>query len=393
MPSPAPAHEEGPAQKKGKVPLAEILNIMWKSEGKPEDCEWTWIHLSKPADGEECPITQEPISSSSLEFLPGVSFRKEDPEYSRIQLECGHSFSAMAITYQFFKNGMMCPLCRKGHSKTLAALCLPTHFRRAFQERLVIERAKVSTCKTNLFDMFDTCNLQDRVEADRENLAVAMLAAAETYANFTETLVDRNNWPEMTEVHTHDLRIVRIMLAAPDAMQGEQLGVHYLQTMGLREHSLSVFLRNHRMCIVAYAYDADDDIAPSAVMELPADAWSLPPHARLASPVASPAVPFDILASDPTRLQRAEGAGPDPTRNTLVISVARSALRELGRNLRNLQQPVRYTFVVATRSLTGSVVEMSRSRMVDLTAPEPVRGAFGGVYVESQSGEGGFDVR
>ena len=38
-------------------------------------------------------------------------------------------------------------------------------------------------------------------------------------------------------------------------------------------------------------------------------------------------------------------------------------------------------------------MEMSRSRMVDLTAPEPVRGAFGGVYVESQSGEGGFDVR
>lgn len=143
---PCPSTGEGPALKKNKVPLAEVLNIQWKSEGVAEKCSWTSVALSVPADGEECPITQEPIASSSLEFLPGVSFRKEDPEYSRLQLECGHAFSAMAITYQFFKNGMLCPLCRKGVEKNLDALCVPAHFRRKLQERLVIERAKVLAC-------------------------------------------------------------------------------------------------------------------------------------------------------------------------------------------------------------------------------------------------------
>ena len=146
MSSAPEAPQEGPAPKKSKVPLAEILNIQWKSEGVAEKCDWITVALSVPADGEECPITQEPIASSSLDFLPGVSFRKEDPEYCRMQLECGHSFSAMAITYQFFKNGMLCPLCRKGSDKTLDAICVPVHFRRKLQERLVIERAKVLSC-------------------------------------------------------------------------------------------------------------------------------------------------------------------------------------------------------------------------------------------------------
>lgn len=136
---------ESPAHKKNRVPLAKVLNIQWKSEGVAEKCAWTSVSLSEPEAGEECPITQEPICSSSLEFLPGVSFRKENPEYSRMQLECGHAFSAMAITYQFFKNGMLCPLCRKGVEKNLDAICVPPHFRRKMQERLVIERAKVLT--------------------------------------------------------------------------------------------------------------------------------------------------------------------------------------------------------------------------------------------------------
>ena len=145
-PAAAPESKEGPAHKKGKVPLADVLKIMWKSDGKPEDCSWTWVELSVPNEREECPITQDPIQASDLDFLPGVAFRKENPEYSRIQLECGHAFSAMAITYQFFKNGMLCPLCRKGNDKTLSALCVPVHFRRHLQERLVIERAKVVLC-------------------------------------------------------------------------------------------------------------------------------------------------------------------------------------------------------------------------------------------------------
>ena len=84
------AGEEGPALKKNKVPLAEVLNIQWKSEGVAEKCVWASVALSVPADGEECPITQEPMCSSSREFLTGVKFRKDNTEYSTKKLECGH---------------------------------------------------------------------------------------------------------------------------------------------------------------------------------------------------------------------------------------------------------------------------------------------------------------
>lgn len=216
-----------------------------------------------------------------------------------------------------------------------------------------------------------------------------MLAAAEGYATTMEFFMNRNSLERVIEENGRVVspELVRVVLSGGSAVDSDAW-----QVSSMSPHHLSIFLRNHRMCIVAYAYDADDDVAPAAVMELPADAWSLPPHAIVVSPI-SPSVPYDILEAATTRLQRTEGAGPDPARNSLVISVARSTLRELGRNLRHLQQPVRYRFVVATRSLTGAVVEMSRSNLVDLTAPEPVRGAFGGVYVESESGHGGFDVR
>ena len=221
-----------------------------------------------------------------------------------------------------------------------------------------------------------------------------MLAAAEGYATTMEFFMNRNNLevgPERNSLEG-DSRVVSLELVRVVLSGGRLLDSDAWQVDNMSPHHLSIFLRNHRMCIVAYAYEPGDDMMCSAVMELPADAWSLPPHAILVNPV-SPSVPYDIMEAATTRLQRTEGAGPDPARNSLVISVARSTLRELGRNLRHLQQPVRYQFVVATRSLTGAVVEMSRSNLVDLTAPEPVRGAFGGVYVESESGHGGFDVR
>jgi hypothetical protein len=76
-----------------------------------------------------------------------------------------------------------------------------------------------------------------------------------------------------------------------------------------------------------------------------ADTWSLPPHAIVVSPI-SPSVQYTIMEAATTLLHcplhQTEGAGPDPARNSLVISVARSTLRELRQNLRHLQQPVRY---------------------------------------------------
>jgi hypothetical protein len=128
---------------KRKTPLADILQIQWKSKGELESSKWLVVELSEPSPDEECPITQEPMSSCDLEFLPGVTFREEDPTYRRMGLKCGHAFSAMALTYHFFKNGMLCPLCRDGNEETLAPICVPAHFRKAMQKRLATERAKV----------------------------------------------------------------------------------------------------------------------------------------------------------------------------------------------------------------------------------------------------------
>jgi len=134
------------SDKKQRIELGKILHITWKSESEDfDESKWTAIELSVPSAQEECPITQELMESpaSDLEFLPGVTFNKDFPQYKRIQLKCGHAFSAMNITYHFFKNGMLCPLCRSGYEGRLASVCVPYHFRRKMQERLVTERAQV----------------------------------------------------------------------------------------------------------------------------------------------------------------------------------------------------------------------------------------------------------
>ena len=127
------------------TPLAKVLSITWKSERCPEDAKWTVVALSEPRADEECPITQERMCSpqSGLDFLPGVTFNEGHPSYTRLGLECGHAFSAMPLTYHFFKNGMLCPLCRAGTPETLAVMCVPSHFRKAMQARLAEEMARV----------------------------------------------------------------------------------------------------------------------------------------------------------------------------------------------------------------------------------------------------------
>ena len=83
------------------------------------------------------------MCASDLEFLPGITYREDNRLYRKMELDCGHAFSAMHLTYHFFKNAMQCPMCRAGHESSLAPVCLPAHFRQQFQARVNLERAKV----------------------------------------------------------------------------------------------------------------------------------------------------------------------------------------------------------------------------------------------------------
>ena len=143
------------------MPLADKVLFTWRTCEELEKAMWMTVELSEPGPSEECPIAQEPMSSSDLEFLPNVTYREDNKLYRRMQLPCGHAFSAMNLAYHFFKNGMLCPLCRSGSDKPLAALCVPAHFRQQFQARVVAERAR------------------DSLETERENLATALNLASD----------------------------------------------------------------------------------------------------------------------------------------------------------------------------------------------------------------------
>lgn len=362
--------ERAISTKKAKVGLGTVVTMTWKTEGKPEDCKWMPVKLSVPSADEECPITQELMCSpgSDLDFLPGVTFRNDNPEYRRMELPCGHFFSAMCLTYHFFKNGMLCPLCRSGHEETLAPVCVPIHFRRKMQSHLASERA------------------HDRAEADRENLATAMLVQEASYHTLLASpgfAVQRIHLM-MPRFMEQDTAMLRLLLDEDTRTESER-----------EEERLTTFLQHHRMCLNVYAYEQSDQVVPVAVMEFPLDMWTLPPTA-----VNTPVLPEPLGASASSvenmrnvRPNRQEGAGPDPSARVLSGSMQLRSLRELGRNLRPFQHPMLFRFVLGTRSLSNSVVELARTELVSLDDPTLVPGAFGGAYVASNVPGIGFEIR
>ena len=158
---------------------------------------------------------------------------------------------------------------------------------------------------------------------------------------------------------------------------------------------LAFFFENHRMCLFVYAYEPGENEIPAGVFEFLLDVWSLPP-----SPPNTQVAPSAVYGeSSPgseqhinARMRRSVGEGPDPNVPALVASMGRAAVRELARNLDALQHPIRYRFVIGTRSLMGTVVEITRSELVDLHAPDPVRGVFGGLFVPCCVNGAGFEV-
>ena len=107
----------------------ELVGMLASHERFPEDLKKTTVLISIPAPDDECPIALEPITTAHLEFLPTCSFIKDTPEYSKMTLPCGHSFSAMVLVYSWCKNGMICPCCRAGHQRRANVNYLPAHFK------------------------------------------------------------------------------------------------------------------------------------------------------------------------------------------------------------------------------------------------------------------------
>ena len=108
-----------------------------QSRGSEGVVHTTSLTLTCPDEGEECPITMEPMKDDSLAFLPsGTTMHESYPKFTKATLECNHSFGALTLLYHMAINGMTCPCCREGSAEKLDPRCLPIHFRKAFDSHM-----------------------------------------------------------------------------------------------------------------------------------------------------------------------------------------------------------------------------------------------------------------
>jgi hypothetical protein len=107
----------------------DVIAMLSSSERYPRDLKSIKVTLSVPAPDEECPIALELISTAELTFLPGCFFFKDTPQYTKMTLPCGHSFSAMTIIYSWCRREMLCPCCRRGLKYRANVNHLPSHFK------------------------------------------------------------------------------------------------------------------------------------------------------------------------------------------------------------------------------------------------------------------------
>jgi hypothetical protein len=119
--------------------LAELRVVNKHSKQKSVQFE-----LRAPERDATCPISQDLIAESDLEFLEGVTLLKDFPELRAMKIACGHEFSAMCLVYHWARSGnIKCPVCRAGATGArLNLLRLPEHFRVPMCKRVRAERRK-----------------------------------------------------------------------------------------------------------------------------------------------------------------------------------------------------------------------------------------------------------
>jgi hypothetical protein len=113
--------------------LTELRVVNRKSKQKTIPFE-----LRAPDAGATCPISQDLIAESELDFLGGCTLVADRPELRAMRLKCGHEFSAMLLVYHWARGGdVRCPVCRAGpHGTRLNLARLPDHFRSAMCRRV-----------------------------------------------------------------------------------------------------------------------------------------------------------------------------------------------------------------------------------------------------------------
>lgn len=121
------------------VELALILTKQRKTK-----CKTIGMHVFECTQEQICPITQDDINASELEFLPGKTFVMDQPSLRGARLSCGHEFSAMNLVYHWARNfNVLCPICRHGPEHAHIDLKhLPAHFKLAMCRKVRAERRK-----------------------------------------------------------------------------------------------------------------------------------------------------------------------------------------------------------------------------------------------------------
>ena len=119
--------------------MMELRVINRRSKRKTIEFE-----LRAPEEGATCPISQDLIAESDLEFLEGCTLVKGSPELRAMKIACGHEFSAMFLVYHWARSGnVKCPVCRAGDPcARLNLLRLPDHFRAPMCKRVRSELRK-----------------------------------------------------------------------------------------------------------------------------------------------------------------------------------------------------------------------------------------------------------
>ena len=69
--------------------------------------------------GEECCIALEPIADVVLPFCTDLRVVPMHPQFTGVELRCGHRFSAVSLLWHWCTAAMICPICRAQYAPTV----------------------------------------------------------------------------------------------------------------------------------------------------------------------------------------------------------------------------------------------------------------------------------